>query len=116
MPQYLYKNPKTGKIKEVIQGINEEHKYSEDGVDWLREFTVPNAEIDAKISPWSESQFSDKVYNSKGSYGDVVDRAAEMSRKRTEKEGKDPIKDKYFDNYAKIRKGKRHRDDPKRLL
>ena len=31
MPEYLFENPKTGEVISVIQGINEEHTYSEEG-------------------------------------------------------------------------------------
>ena len=40
MPEYLYEDPDTGKIVTVIQGINEEHKYQEDGKEFNRLFIV----------------------------------------------------------------------------
>ena len=31
MPEYLFENPETGEVISVIQGIDEEHTYSEEG-------------------------------------------------------------------------------------
>ena len=32
MAIYLYKNPETEEIKEVFQGMNDEHVFSKDGI------------------------------------------------------------------------------------
>jgi hypothetical protein len=40
--------------------------------------------------------------------GDLWDRSAELSAKRKDKMGKDPVKEKYFENWSKKRKGKKH--------
>ena len=45
--------------------------------------------------------------------GDMFDRSRELSEKRKEVLGKDPVQEKWFDTYAKYRKGERHWDDPK---
>ena len=31
MPEYLYENPETGEVISVIQGVNDDHSYEEDG-------------------------------------------------------------------------------------
>lgn len=117
MPQYSYRHPETGEIKEIIQGMNENHAYFEDGVEWQRQFTVPQATINAKINPFSESQFSDKIAATKGTIGDVQDRSSEMSQRRAEQNGGvDPIRQKYFNDYAAKRKGKRHSLETKEKL
>lgn len=46
--------------------------------------------------------------NRKGTYGNVVDLSTEMSQKRADKDGKDFVKEKWFDQYAANRKGKEH--------
>lgn len=109
MPIYIFTNPKTGKTKEIVQGMNDEHKYSEGGVEWERVFLAPQASIDSKIDPFSQNQFVDKIGATKGSIGDVWERSAEMSAKRAEKSGgTDPVKEKLYADYAKKTKGKEH--------
>ena len=50
-----------------------------------------------------------RTSDSKGSYGDLMDRSKEMSQKRAaENGGVDPIKQKYLENYSKERGGKKH--------
>ena len=41
MPIYLYQNPKTGKVKEIVQSVHDTHEYSEDGIKWDRIFRNP---------------------------------------------------------------------------
>ena len=41
MPMYVYKNPETNEYREVFQGMNDKHIYSEDGVEWKRVFFHP---------------------------------------------------------------------------
>ena len=59
MPEYLFENPDTGEVVSVIQGIDEEHVYSEDGKQFDRVFTVPNASVDSTLDPFSAQQFTD---------------------------------------------------------
>lgn len=108
MPIYLYSHPETGEIKEVFQGMNDEHSYEEEGVKFKRIFTVPQASIDTKVDPYSKKDFKEKICNKKGTIGDLWDASAEMSEKRAAKDGKDAIKEKALDNYAKERQGRRH--------
>ena len=109
MPQYSYRNPKTGKTKDVFQTMNEEHSYSEGGVVWERVWTVPQAAVDANIDPFNQNAFIDKVGAQKGSMGDCYDRSAELSAKRAEKRGgSDPIKEKYYEAYKNKRRGTEH--------
>ena len=37
-PEYLYEDPETGKVVSVIQGIEEDHTYEEDGKKFARVF------------------------------------------------------------------------------
>lgn len=81
---------------------------------WKRVWTKPQMGVDTvRIDPYSTSDFV-KATNKKGTMGDLWDRSAELSKKREEKEGLDPIKEKFFEDYAKKRKGKKHPDQQRR--
>jgi len=109
MPIYVYKHPETDECREIFQGMNDEHVYSEEGVEWQRVFLSPNASIDSSIDPFSKKQFIDATENKKGTIGDMMDMSKELSEKRAEKiGGKDPVKEKFYDNYAKERNGAAH--------
>jgi hypothetical protein len=113
MPIYLFQNPETDEVKEVVLGMNDPKVYQNDGVNWVRLFTIPNAAIDTQVDPHSAKDFV-KATNKKGTIGDLFDRSAELSEKRKEKIGHDPLKEKYYENYSKTRKGKKHPDVIKR--
>ncbi|HBX65816.1 MAG TPA: hypothetical protein DEG32_06555 [Balneolaceae bacterium] len=109
MPIYVYKHPEQEEYREVFQGMNDEHVYSEGGVEWQRVFLSPNASVSASIDPFNRQQYIDATYQKKGTVGDMMDLSAELSAKRAEKTGgKDPIKEKFYDNYAKERGGAEH--------
>lgn len=111
MPLYLYKNPLTDEVKEVFQGMNDEHVYSEDGVGWQRVWTSPQATIDSRFDPFSEKDFVKKTASA-GTLGDLWDRSKEWSEKRADKIGaEDPVRKKYFKEFSKTRKGKKHEAD-----
>ena len=114
MPIYVYKHPEHEEYREVFQGMNDEHVYQEDGVEWQRVFLSPNASIDNSVDPFSKQQFIDATYSKKGTLGDMMNLSAELSEKRAEKMGgKDPVKEKFYDNYAKERGGAEHPDKAK---
>jgi hypothetical protein len=117
MPVYIYHNTATDEYSEVFQGMNDLHVYSGingDEDSWKRVFTVPNASIDSHVDPFSSKQFVDKTQNKKGTYGDLLDRSAEMSDKRASLAGgKDPVKEKYFTDYSAKRRGAKHPDQMK---
>lgn len=110
MPIYLFRNPKTGEIKEITLGINEEKKYSEKGISWERVFTIPNASIDTKINEFSERDFLEKTNKKNYSLGEMWDTSKELSEKREKVQGKDSVKEKALENYSKKRKGLKYRD------
>jgi|TARA_B110000305_G_C19465813_1_gene657844 hypothetical protein len=109
MPIYIYQNSKTKKYIEVFQGMNDEHKYFDDsGFEWSRVFIAPNAAIDLDSNPFDQQKFLDKTQNA-GTMGELWDRGQEMSDKRAHQSGgSDPLKDKYFKDYSKERKGAKH--------
>jgi len=110
MPIYVYQNPSTDEIREVVQSMSEEHVYvDEDGLEWKRVFIPSQLKTEASIDPWSNSDFVEKTRNTKGTYGDMLDRSAELSEKRADQNGGvDPIRQKYFKDYSKKRNGAKH--------
>jgi len=117
MPIYTYKHPETGEYKEIVQTMSEEHVYTdEQGVEWKRVFTVPNAAMDTKEDAWNKNQFINKTGRMKGTVGDVLDYSSELSARRAEANGgEDPVKRKAFNDYEK-RTGKKHLSDKKKTI
>jgi len=113
MPVYVYKHPDTDQTIELVQKMNEEHAYvDKEGVKWQRVWQTPNTMIDSDIDPFSQEQWNNKTKDGKGSVGDLWDRSRELSEKRKKALGHDPIKDKYFRDYSKKRRGLKHSKDP----
>jgi hypothetical protein len=109
MPIYVYKHPKKEEYIEILQGMNDEHVYEQDGLAWERVFLAPNASIDSEIDPFNGRQFVDNTAAKKGTVGDMLDYSKELSQKRAEKNGGvDPVKQKYYKNYSKTRGGAKH--------
>jgi hypothetical protein len=107
MPSYLYRHPKSGKTVEIFQSVNEPHIYSENGVEFERVWTVPQASFDTNIDPFSSQAFVEKTGKpNKITVGDLWDRSAELSAKRKEKLGRDPIKEKHEKQYKADRNRK----------
>lgn len=119
MPLYIFYNTETEEYREVLQSMNDKHEYfgeSGDEFCWRRVFTVPQASIDSKIDPFSTKDFVSKTGNKKGTYGDLLDKSAELSRKRSEMAGgSDPVKEQYFKKYSEARRGAKHPDQMKSL-
>jgi len=109
MPLYTYEHPETQETVDIIQGMNDEHSYVDNnGVKWRRVFFSPQASMDSNIDPFDNQSFKDKTGKSKGTMGDIIDRSKEMSQRRTDKLGFDPVKQKYFKEYRDNRRGVRH--------
>lgn len=110
MPLYLFKNPKTGIVVQVFQLMNEEHKYSENGIQYERVFTVPNAQIDTEFDVDSSSKFVEKTGKMKGTLGEIWDYSEELSKKRASKyDGIDPLRQKAEEKYSKKRRGMKYK-------
>ena len=111
MPIYIFSHPVSGETIEVVQSVNDEHVYIDsNGVSWNRIFTVPTASTNTQIDALSASDFVNKTSNKKETLGDIFDRSKEASEKRKEKMGHDPIKKKYWEDWSKKRKGRKHPD------
>jgi hypothetical protein len=80
--------------------------------EWRRVYTSPNASIDCKIDPFSSRDFVEKTGRKKDNYGSLLDRAKEASLARTQKEGRDVVKEKWLKNYE-ITNGVKHFDSSK---
>ena len=107
MPNYLYQH-EDGRIIEVFQTMLEPHIFIENGVEWKRVFTSPQASIDTNIDPFSSKDFANKTANKREKFGDIIDRSKECSQKREDKLGApDTVKNKYLSNWSKKRGGKR---------
>lgn len=115
MPFYLFQNPETQEVQEIFFHMNDEKVYiDESKIEWKRIYTVPQASIDTQADPFSSNDYV-KVTNKKGgTYGDLLDKAAEMSKKREEKMGVDPVKEKVYKEYSEKRHGLKHPDQKKR--
>jgi hypothetical protein len=108
MPLYTFENPLTGEIKDVVFKMKDEKKFFQDGVEWKRIFSIPNAAVDTKYDPSNPKEFVAKSRNKKGTLGNLYDEAAEASVAREKKFGKDPIKKKYYEDWSKRRAGRKH--------
>ncbi len=108
MPIYQFLNEKTNEIKEILQPMDSIHEYEENGVKWLRLFSIPNMAIDTVCDPYSTSDFL-KCTNKSDTIGSMIDRSKELSLKRADKEGgRDPVKEKFYKDYSKTRRGLEH--------
>ena len=113
MPIYIFVNPDTGEHKEVMQRMSEEHSYQdEDGKKWNRVFTPANFVVDGTLNPMSQSDFMHQTYDKNYTFGEVQDKSKELSEHRKDKYGYDPIQKKWFEDYSKKRKGRKHPNDP----
>lgn len=117
---YDYQNPKTGQIITIYQSMASDHKYiDDDGLEWERKFSIPNAVIDGvfNIDPNDRQEFVRKTGLRKGKMNDLFQLSAELSEKRKQKDGIDVIKEKSMDNYEKSRvKGTVHPSRKKEKL
>lgn len=112
MPYYDFLKQSTGEIKTLFFHMNDKKEYTDEtGYKWTRLFSKPNAAVDSQWDAFSSKDFSQKVGNKRGSYGDILDKSAELSKIRESKEGVDTVKQSYYDSYAKKRKGRRHQNE-----
>jgi hypothetical protein len=104
MPLYIFENEKTGEQREIVLSMKAPKIFKK---GWKRVFTIPNATVPVRIDPNNKTDFVKKTGHYK-TVGDLWSASEEMSHKRADKEGKDPIREKYFENYSKKRNGLLH--------
>lgn len=98
MPLYPFKNQKTGEVRDVFFGMNDNKEYKgEDGAeegDWKRVFSAPQlATTGIALDPFSQKSFLKKTENVK-TYGEAWKISKEMSEMRSSKLGApDPQKE-----------------------
>lgn len=116
MGLYIYRNPNTEETVEVFQKMNDKHVYfDESGLEWKRVYTLPTSSVDSQV-PLTKNDFMEVTSKKRGTYGDMMDLSREMSEKRKQIRGEDPVRRKYFDEYSKKRHGKKHQlDRPKSI-
>ena len=107
MATFLYRNPKTGEIKEIVQGVHEKHEYSEGGVKYEREFTSPNTATNTQWDPRNPKDYVEKTRSKRGTLKVLFETSVELREKRLEKDGHDPHREKYYEDYSKKRRGKK---------
>jgi len=115
---YLFKNLDTGELKEVTMSMKNYELYKgENGKEnWQRIYEPTQINMgNSKSDPFNSKKFVEKTGKMKGSYGDLLDYSSELSAKRAEKLGEDPVKRKHFDSY-KEKTGKKHIADRKKVI
>lgn len=117
MPLYTFYNETLDKYTDVFFNMNDKKVFNgEDGSEageWRRVFHPPQLAKDSlPIDPYSDKEYI-KATDKKGSVGDMLDLSAELSEKRESKDGKDPVKEKYFKKYKETHGIKHFQDRPK---
>jgi len=108
MPVYAFIHPETEEEIELVQKMDEPHVYvDETGVEWKRKWESPNAQIDSDIDPFDAKAFSRKTHDKKGTMGELFDQSKELSEKRKQKLGYDPVKEKHLKKYSEERRGRK---------
>jgi len=82
----------------------------DEGVEWKRVFSMPQASQNTKIDPYNPSDFVEKTRTKKGTYGDLLDASKELSEHRAKDsaDGVDPVQKKFFKDYKDKRHGVEH--------
>jgi hypothetical protein len=111
VPLYEFFNETTGESVDVFFHMTDEKVYNgEDGTEigqWRRVYHAPLAAIDTKLDPRDKNAFVRRT-EKYTKLGEMQDISREMSEKRAAKDGKDPVREKWLDNYEKSRNGKKH--------
>lgn len=112
MPLYSFQHIDSNKIEDVFFHMDDEKIYNgKDGKEkgkWKRVWLKPQMNVDSiGLDPYSKKDFN-RVTNKGGSIGDLFDRSAELSEKRTQKDGVDTFKEGFFEDYKKKHKGNSH--------
>ena len=111
MPLYSFFSESKNEYRDVFFHMNDEKNYcGEDGTEageWRRIYTVPTASIDTRIDPNNRNEFIRRTDKYK-TVGDMLSASSEMSEKRMVKDGKDVVREKFFEDYSRRTKGKPH--------
>lgn len=112
MPIYSFEHTETGEVHEVVYHMKDLKDYAGPQGDqpgkWRRVWGSPlAAENSRPVDPYSARDFA-RVTNKAGKVGDLWERSAELSAKRADKDGRDPLKETFYKDYACKHPGKSH--------
>lgn len=124
----IFQHPETSEEKIVAIRDGHEIVYIDPkGAEWtpVREETIPDKRSDkfslpyvaikGSKDPFDERGFVEETGRKRGTVGDMMDHAKELSEKRAQQNGGvDPIQNKFFADYKK-KVGKKHLSDPSRI-
>lgn len=109
MPEYLFKNLKTGQLKTFFYHMDE---IKNPGPNWERVFVTSAIGVDGKIlNCFSEKEFIEKTGKKRMNVGEYWEESAIQSEKRARIAGVDPVKTSYYDKWAKRRHNKKQHPD-----
>ena len=122
---YKFENTKTGEIHEVEMSMKDYGPYkgpSGNDKHWQRVYEAPQINMGVStaksIDPWDNNSFVNRTKDMKGSYGELMDHAKDLSNKRAKESltGEDPVKRKYLNKYSAERGGKKHPSEMKKVV
>lgn len=122
---YKFQHTETGEIHEVEMSMKNYEPYkgpSGDDKRWQRVYEAPQINMGVStsksINPWDNNSFVNRTKEMKGSYGEMLDHAKDLSSQRAKESltGEDPLKRKYLDNYSAERGGKKHVSEMKKTV
>lgn len=111
MPLYLYENPETGEVKEVLQKMSEPHEYEEGGVGWLRVWVSPNAAVNDNLisADTTQEEFVRKTKEKNYNVGEMWDLSKELGEKRKQVSGEDHVRKKTEkESQERVEKGRQY--------
>ena len=122
---YKFQNTKTGEIHEVEMSMKDYGPYkgpNGDDENWERVYEAPQINMGVStaksIDPWDNNSFVNRTKDMKGSYGEMLDHAKDLSDQRAKQSltGEDPLKKKYLKEYSDKREGKKHVSEMKKTV
>jgi hypothetical protein len=113
MPIYEYQHNDTGEVRPVYRPLSEYDKEycGDEGNEcgkWKKIVSRADGYVKTKLDPYNKNDFVNNLHGKNYTMGDLWDASKELSEKRAEKEGVDPVKQKYYDEYSAKRNGQKH--------
>lgn len=117
MPLYTFESLDDGRLQDIFFTMKEVPRFGEyidiDGTRWKRVMTIPNAASNTEADPHSVKDFNKSLDGKNVTIGNMFDASKEASEKRANKDGVDAVKQKFYRDYAKERKGTLHHGERK---
>ncbi len=111
MAMYPFTNVATGETQDFFYHMKEAPSIGAvveiDGQKWKRGLVTSQLAMAGlkPVDPHSAKDFVRKTGQMKGNLGELWDASKELSEKRAAKEGTDPVKEKYYKDYSRKRRG-----------